>query len=216
MRVCGTGYEVEVERRMLHKPHAGLVGPNGQPISTMGPENAKRGASRGAGIIGARTVNKYVIEVRDKRGRLVARRECHNMLTTAGANKLLDATIKTGLASPAWYVGLIKGGSAPTFAIGDTMGSHAGWTEIAGSDVTQANRQAFTPGAISAGSVDNTGSVAVYTGNATFTLQGLFVVDNNTLAGSTGTLYGEAAFTAAAIQAGYTINVTATLSITAG
>jgi hypothetical protein len=143
--------------------------------------------------------------------------EVDNLVTTAGVNKLLDAMFKTGLTSPAWYVGLIKGASAPTFAVGDTMASHSGWTEIAGSDVSQANRQAWTAGAVSGGSVDNSASQAVYSMLTSITLQGLFMADNNTLGGTSGTLYGEAAFaTSQAVQNGYTVNVTATLTITAG
>src|SRR5690554_1491510 len=73
-----------------------------------------------------------------------------NIVVTAGLNKVLDATFKTGLSTPAWYVGLKNTGSP---AAGDTMSSHAGWTENTSYD--EANRPAFTPGTISNGSVDN-------------------------------------------------------------
>jgi hypothetical protein len=166
-------------------------------------------------VVGVRAVNLYDIVIRDRKGRIVSQQRVKNLLTTAGANILLDSTIKTGVSSPTWYVGLIKG-STPTFATADTMASHAGWTEIGSSDVSESNRQAFTPGSISAGAVDNSGSPAVYHMLTSITLQGLFLANNNTLAGSTGTLYGEASFTASAVQNGYTVSVTATLSITAG
>ena len=159
----------------------------------------------------------YHVVCRNRDGEIMWAEDVDNLVTTAGVNKLLDTTFKTGLTTPAWYAGLIKGGVAPTFAVADTMAAHAGWTEIAGTDVSQANRQTWTPGTISGGSVDNSASQAVYNVLTSITLQGLFMVDNNTLGGTTGTLYGEAAFaTPQAVQNGYTVNVTATLTITAG
>lgn len=136
-----------------------------------------------------------------------------NIVTTAGKNKLLDATLKTGLTSPAWFLGLVDGGSAPTYAAGDTMASHAGWTESAA--YSNATRPAWTPGAIAGGSVDNSGSPAVFNVNATATIAGAFMADNSTKSGTTGTLYGEANFTGGnrSVLSGDTLTVTATPSI---
>ena len=66
-----------------------------------------------------------------------------NLTVTTGLNKLLDATLKTGLASPAWYV-LLKGNG--TVVAGDTMASHSGWSEL--TPYSDANRPAFTPGPV--------------------------------------------------------------------
>jgi len=172
-------------------------------------------ASNRLGTKSIRTHHRVVCRNRERR--IVWVEEVENLVTTAGVNKLLDATFKTGLASPAWYVGLIKGSSAPTFAITDTIASHSGWTEIAGTDVSQTNRQAWTAGTISGGYVDNSASQATYNMLTSVTLQGLFMADNNTIGGTTGTLYGEAAFsTSQAVQNGYTVSVTSALTITAG
>jgi hypothetical protein len=134
-----------------------------------------------------------------------------NIVVTAGLNKLLDATIKTGLASPTWFVGLVDNASFSAYAAGDTMASHAGWIE--GVPYSNATRQAFTPGSIAAGSVDNSASKAVFNINATLTVRGAFLVDNNTKSGTTGTLYGEGDFAAArAVLSGDTLNVQITLS----
>jgi hypothetical protein len=117
-----------------------------------------------------------------------------------------------------WYVGLLYGASAPTFATSDTLASN-GWSpaaEVTGTQVTNGTRPQFVLGPISAGSVSNSGSVAVYTGNATVTLQGLFVTNSSTLDGTASSLLGEATFTAAPIASGYTINVTVTDTVTPG
>ena len=51
-----------------------------------------------------------------------------NKVVTAGLNKYLDATLKTGLASPAWYVGLI----APTQTDGAVTTGTTAFTSAAG------------------------------------------------------------------------------------
>jgi hypothetical protein len=184
------------------------------------------GAHNTVGIERDRGISAHPVEIfdivcRDRAGRIVWTRRAHNLLTTAGANIYLTDTIVSGVSSPTWYVGLLYGTSAPTFATSDTMASN-GWAtgtgggEVTGTQVTNSTRPAFTPGSVSGGSVSNSSSVAIYTGNASVTLQGLFVANNSTLDGTTGTLLGEATFTAAPIASGYTINLTVTISVTAG
>ena len=78
---------------------------------------------------------------------------------------------------------------------------------------------AFTPGSISGGSVDNSASKAVFNINANNTLVGgLFLSDNSTKGGTTGTLYGMAPFSSIGFRQlnnGDTLSVTVTLQITA-
>jgi hypothetical protein len=65
--------------------------------------------------------------------------------------------------------------------------------------------------------VDNSGAQAMYHMRSAITLAGLFMVDEDTIGATSGTLYGEAAFAAGQeVQDGYTVTVTATLSIGAG
>lgn len=163
-----------------------------------------------------RVEHHYTVECYDKDGNLKWRDEFDNLVTTAGLNKYLDATLKTGLASPAWYVGLVTGpGSGTTFAAGDTMASHAGWTE--NTDYDEATRPALTLGSISAGSVNNSASKAVFTMSAGVTIAGCFVADNNTKGGTSGTLLGAGDFTGGdrAVVDNDVLNVTVTATITA-
>ena len=154
---------------------------------------------------------KYRVECHDRDGKLKWVEEFDNLVVTAGRNKYLDATLKTGLASPAWYVGL-KDTGTPDPA--DTMGSHASWATI--TPYSNATDPAWTPGTISAGSVDNSASKAVFNINATDDVYGAFMKDNNTKGGATGTLLGAGDFGAArSVQSGDTLNVTVTCSISA-
>ena len=137
--------------------------------------------------------------------------EFENLVTAVGKNKYLDATLKTGLASPAWYVGLITGpGGSNTYAVGDTMASHSGWSENA--TYSNGTRPAWTPGSVSGGSVDNSASKAVFNINGSATLAGCFLVDNSTIGGTSGTLLGEGNFSSGdrALQTGDQIQVTFT------
>lgn len=155
--------------------------------------------------------------IRDAKGNLLRRRakpvlrwtdSFWNIVVTVGLNKLLDATFKTGLTSPAWYVGLKGTG---TMLAADTMASHAGWAEIV--PYSDSTRPAFTPGSISAGAVDNSASKAVFNINSGSTVYGCFLVDNNTKSGTTGTLYGGGDFgSSRAVINGDTLNVTVTLT----
>lgn len=133
-----------------------------------------------------------------------------NIVVTTGLNKLLDATFKNGLTTPAWYVGLKGTGS---MVAGDTMASHGGWAEI--TPYSDANRPTFTPGTISAGAVDNSASKAVFNINGSSTVYGCFLADNNTKGGTTGTLYGGGDFGASrSVVNGDVLNVTITLTQT--
>lgn len=135
--------------------------------------------------------------------------EFDNLVTTAGLNKYLDATLKTGLASPLWYVGLKNTG---TVVLADTMASHGGWTTNTTYSTTP--NPAWTPGSVAAGSVDNSGSVAVFTMNGTTTIYGAFLTDNSTVGASTGILLGAGDFgTPQPVISGNVLNVTITASL---
>jgi hypothetical protein len=154
---------------------------------------------------------KWEFECYDRFGNLKWQDGFENLVVTVGRNKLLDATFKTGLASPAWYVGLKDTG---TPAAGDTMGSHATWPTI--TPYSDATDPGFTPGTIAAGSVDNDASKATFNINATDDVYGAFLKDDNTKGGTTGTLYGAGDFSSArSVEDGDTLNVKITLSITA-
>lgn len=134
--------------------------------------------------------------------------EFNNIVVTAGLNKLLDATFKTGLTTPAWYVGFKGSG---TMIAADTMASHAGWAELV--PYSDGTRPAFTPGTISAGAVDNSASKAVFNINGSSTIYGCFLADNSTKSGTTGTLYGGGDFGASRpVVNGDVLNITVTLT----
>jgi hypothetical protein len=118
--------------------------------------------------------------------------EC-NLVVNAGLDDVLDKYFKGSSYTAAHYIGLTDG--TPSVAAGDTMASHAGWTEVTAYD--EANRVTPTWGAVSSQSLDNSGSAAEFTisSNST-TIGGAFLCTDDTKGGSSGTLYGGGAFTA--------------------
>lgn len=130
---------------------------------------------------------------RVEQGVLKWEEEINNTVVNVGLDDVLDKYFKGSAYTAAHYVGLMSG--TPTVTDGDTMASHAGWTEVTA--YSEANRQTLTLGSVSGQAVSNSASKAVFTINAdSTTLGGAFTATDNTKGGTTGTLYGAAAFSA--------------------
>jgi hypothetical protein len=157
----------------------------------------------------------YQAEYYDADGHLLWQDQYKGLVVTAGLNKDLDALLKTGIASPAWYIGLISGAGTPVVVAADTMASHAGWTEF--TDYSESTRPAFTPGTITNGAVDNSASKAVFTFTADGVVWGTFMVDLDTKGNNTQTLYDAGIFNEGAhnIFTGGSLHVTLRPSTTA-
>lgn len=153
----------------------------------------------------------WQIQAFDPDGNLVAEDQWDNLVVNEGLDELLIQALTGGTQTSTWYIGLTTG--TPTPAAGDTMSSHAGWTEQQGYD--EAARQTWSPGAVSGQSVDNSGSVATFTITSdSTTVGGGFLTSDNTKGGSTGKLYSVGAFSGGDItlSAGSTVQVTATFT----
>lgn len=129
----------------------------------------------------------------------------HNVVTTLGKTDALDKYLKGSAYTAAWYLGLAGAG---TKAVGDTLASHAGWSEV---NPYAGNRPAITWGTTSSGS--NTATTVAFSITGSATVAGLFICTVNT--GSSGTLYNVVDFTGGsrAVVSGDTLNVTPTLTM---
>lgn len=148
----------------------------------------------------------------DSDGNLKARYDFRNDITNQGKNSLFEIMFHDGtqIASSSWFIGLISNASYSALAAGDTMSSHAGWTEFTG--YSQSTRVAWGPGAAASQSITNA-SPATFDINATGTVKGVFVVSNSTKGGTTGTLWATALFTAdVPVANGDQLRVTYTVS----
>lgn len=149
----------------------------------------------------------YRVECRGPDGKVKWVEEFRNLVTTEGRNDVLNKYFKGSSYTAAWYVGL-KSSTAGT-AAGDTLASHAGWTE---STAYTGNRKAITFGTVSAGSVDNSASPCSFAMNGTVTIYGCFISTVDT--GTSGVLYSVGDFSVSkAVTSGDTLSVTVTLTM---
>lgn len=175
-------------------------------------ETDGRATARAMADIGGPTFrNTYRFEAFDRDGNPLWVEEVHNLVTTEGKTDVLTKYFKGSSYTAAWYVGLT--GASPTFAAADVMNSHSGWTEVVA--YSESVRQTLTLGTPSSGSVDNSASKATFTINADGTaIGGGFITSNSTKSGTTGTLYGGAAFSGGNKTLGNTDTLTVTVTLT--
>lgn len=159
----------------------------------------------------------YTMQCFDKDGNLKWEAECPNLVVNVGLQDMNNKYFLGSAYTATWYIGLYGAGASNTPAAGDTMSSHAGWTEVV--PYSQATRPACTfatPTTANPSVATNSASPAVYSINATATVGGAFLVSDNTKGGSTGTLYSASDFTSPgdrSVVSGDTLNVTYTLSL---
>ena len=173
--------------------------------------------------LGSQSVDKavatgvYKIQCHDAQGNLKWEAKSTNLVVNVGLQDM-NAKYFTGSAyTAAWYIGLYGAGASNTPAAGDTMSSHAGWTENTGySNATRPVCTFATPTTANPSVATNSASPASFNINATSTVGGAFLVSNNTVGGTTGTLFSAADFGAPgdrAVVNSDILTVTYTLSL---
>jgi hypothetical protein len=173
-----------------------------------------KGVSDGIKGGGVFTVTCY-----DKDGNLKWEAKAPNLVVNVGLQDMNTKYFSGSGYTAAWYIGLYGAASSNDPAAGDTMSSHAGWTEV--TDYSQSTRPAATFGTATTADpsvIDNSGSVAVFSMNSSTTVGGAFLTSDNTKSGTSGTLFSAADFEAPgdrAVVSGDTLNVTYTFSLDA-
>jgi len=159
----------------------------------------------------------YTVQCHDADGNLKWEAHAPNLVVNEGLQDM-NAKYFTGSSYTAtWYLGLYGAASSNNPAAGDTMSSHAGWTEVTA--YSQANRPTCTfgtPTTANPSVATNSASPATFSINGTTTVGGAFLTSNNTKGGTTGTLYSAADFSAPgdrSVVSGDTLTVTYTLSL---
>ena len=120
----------------------------------------------------------------------------------------------------AWYLGLVQGpGSGTTFAAGDTLASHAGWTELVPGTAYTGNRKTATFGTATTADpsvIANTASPASFAMlvNGTVVAGAILASVNS---GTSGILFSAGDFTGGdkTVDNGDTLNVTYSFSLDA-
>jgi hypothetical protein len=162
-------------------------------------------------------LGRFIVECYDKDGNLKWKEDNHNLVVNQGLQYMCGTGLTSVTQITTWYIGLYGAGASNTPAAGDTMASHAGWTEVV--PYSNATRPACTFATATTANpsvATNSASVAAFTINATSTVGGAFLVSNNTKSGTTGTLFSASDFTSPgdrSVVSGDTLNVTYTFSL---
>ena len=183
-------------------------------------DTASSTVQKGTGVgDGLRGGGVFTVTCFDKDGNLKWEAKSPNLVVNAGLQDMNTKYFKGSGYTAAWYIGLYGAASSNDPAAGDTMSSHSGWTEV--TDYSQATRPAATFGTATTADpsvIDNSGSVAVFSMNATTTVGGAFLTSDDTKGGTSGTLFSAADFESPgdrSVVNGDTINVTYTFSLAA-
>lgn len=156
---------------------------------------------------------------RDKDGNIKWEAKTHNLVVNVGLKDMNDKYFSGSTYTATWYLGLYGAGASNSPAAGDTMSSHAGWTE--NTTYSNANRVTCTFGAATTADpsvISNSASPAVFNINGTTTVGGAFLTSNNTKGGTTGILFSAGDFSSPgdrSVVNGDTVTVTYTFNLDA-
>ena len=158
----------------------------------------------------------FTITCFDADGNLKWEDKFHNLVVNVGLQYLNDTFFDTLGYNAAWFLGLVSGGTTPTYAAGDTLSSHAGWTELAAGTTYSGSRKSVTFGAASLGdpsTITNSASPSVFNIIASATVAGAFLTDASS-GTSPGILFSVGNFTGGnkIVANGDTVNVTYTFN----
>jgi hypothetical protein len=161
----------------------------------------------------------YHIECHDKDGKLKWSADSKNLVVNAGLAYMAGTALTSVAQITTWYIGLYGAGASNTPAAGDTMSSHAGWTEVVPySNATRVAATFATATTANPSVVTNAASPATFNINATSTVGGAFLTSGSAKSGTTGTLFSAADFAAPgdrSVVSGDIISVTYTFSLAA-
>lgn len=141
---------------------------------------------------------RFIFIAHDKNGKFLWKDSPHNLTIDEGIEDVMD----NGFLTQTWYIGLT--GTTPTPAPGDTLASHAGWTEM--TDYT-GNRKEYVD-VRSGKAITNSASKAILViDQDASTVGGAFIA--NVASGTGGVLFCVAAFGGGdrVLNNGDTINV---------
>jgi hypothetical protein len=161
----------------------------------------------------------FHVQCRDSEGNLKWEVEEHNLVVNVGLQDMNAKYFSGSSYTATWYLGLYGAGASNTPAAGDTMSSHAGWTEVtAYSQATRPQAVFGTATTADPSVINNSASPAVYTINGSTTVGGAFLTSNSTKSGTTGTLFSAVDFSSPgdrAVVSGDTVTVTYTFNLDA-
>ena len=165
----------------------------------------------------AKATGLFEIKCHDKDGNLKWEAQSKNLVVNVGLQYMAGTALTSVTQITTWYLGLYGAGASNTPAAGDTMSSHAGWTEVvAYSNATRVAATFVTATAANPSVVTNSASPATFNINGTTTVGGAFLTSGSAKSGTTGTLFSAADFGSPgdrSVVSSDTLSVTYTFSL---
>lgn len=156
----------------------------------------------------------FNVQCFDANGNLKWEEQFHNLVVNQGLQDLNNKYFKGTTYTAAWYLGLVQGpGSGTAYSAGDTLATHAGWTEFTN---YAGNRKAVTFGSPTLADpsvIDNVASPSQFSiSGGGGTVAGAFLT--SVASGTSGILFSEGDFTGGdkIVASGDTVNVTYTFN----
>jgi len=145
----------------------------------------------------------------------------HNLVVNEGLQDMNSKYFKGAGYTAGWYIGLVSGATSPTYAAGNTLASHAGWTELVPGTAYTGNRiaavfNAASPTLADPSVVSNSVAPSAFPMLVNGTVvAGAFLTTAAT--GTSGVLFSAGSFTGGnkSVDSGDTLNVTYTFSLDA-
>jgi hypothetical protein len=165
----------------------------------------------------AKATGLFEIKCHDKDGNLKWEAQSKNLVVNTGLAYMAGSALTSVTQITTWYLGLYGSGATNTPAAGDTMASHAGWTEVvAYSNATRVAATFATATTANPSVVTNSASPATFNINGTTTVGGAFLTSGSAKGGTTGTLFSAADFGSPgdrSVVSSDTLSVTYTFSL---
>ena len=139
----------------------------------------------------------------------------HNLVVNQGLQDMNSKYFTGSGYTAAWYLGLVTGpGSGTTYAAGDTLASHAGWSENTSYTGSRKSVTFGVPTTANPSVATNSASPSSFTMNATATIAGAFLCTASS--GTSGVLFSANDFSGGdkSVASGDTLNVTYQFSLT--
>jgi hypothetical protein len=167
----------------------------------------------------AQATGLFEIKCHDKDGNLKWEAQSKNLVVNVGLAYMAGTALTSTAQITTWYLGLYGAGASNTPAAGDTMSSHAGWTEVvAYSNATRVAATFVAATTANPSVVTNSASPATFNINGTTTVGGAFLTSGSAKSGTTGTLFSAADFGSPgdrSVVSGDTLSVTYQFSLAA-
>ena len=165
----------------------------------------------------AKATGVFEIKCHDKDGNLKWEAQSKNLVVNVGLQYMAGSALTSVTQITSWFLGLYGAGASNTPAAGDTMSSHAGWTEVtAYSNATRVAATFVTATNANPSVVTNTASPATFNINGTTTVGGAFLTSGSAKGGTAGTLFSAADFGSPgdrSVVSSDTLSVTYTFSL---